>query len=771
MHKTGLNTGRLTNAIQFPSKPTKKHRQERQASTQFVQSEGLLSSNNFQPSSMSSIQQCLAKFLKVSSQLPLSRLALIGGLTQLPLVTAQSVTSPSVTDTNESSSTFGYVLYALAVQPILAAIVDFVADRQQSELSQSLKQLWGKLKKAVSMEVQIALIGSYNECLEDLDDSSSSNLVMVVANLGMLVASYSTNNGFLNVGSGAVLATLIGSYLSNASLALQPSSTNLKLVLPSAPSDHSEKLNVTREFQEPEKLTIDANSFLTTGSVLVVSAVLGGILANLIEDSKSDDNVANALISFVLTCTVLMIQHQFRRCIDAQNLRHERSPFGIPRYRSDLVKAFNEQLDSFTPVSNNLVLGPISISDPDSSDDEGDPGATDTTDESKAASTAGTKHDVVDGSGGSKTNPPGSSKTGAEGVNHRDIELNNLGGKEANETDPIKEFFKASKRALRSEMIKERKSVDICLDGDSTTRFTVLKTANDTIVAVTPWDQFKSVANDEVKLKLALENIGISKTEFIAKFEEISNAQTELSKDQVLLQTFQFMEPKFIEGHSASVYADETQDYYFTPGDGNCAFSAAALAILENADQDTINALFEDEEYKQRFEQIIKSNDSQAFVALQQALAPIVRHLAVKAVEEYWSDVAGRLFKTLKALIKKLEDNQPLGPADSDTLKLFGVDGMDEILNFVGQEEKALRGWLNDSGKTLYLQTLANDGVHAGRDQLGMLFNYLKEKYQFSKNLITLSSVEDVQPSHAGSVVLKNTGQHWQCLVAQRPVE
>ena len=168
-------------------------------------------------------------------------------------------------------------------------------------------------------------------------------------------------------------------------------------------------------------------------------------------------------------------------------------------------------------------------------------------------STSGTKHDVVDGSGGSKTtgNPPGSSKTGAEVVNHGDIELTESGGKKADETDPIKEFFKASKQSLRSEIIKERKSVDIRLDGDSTTRFTVLKTANNTIVAVTPWDQFKSVANDEEKLKLALEKIGIidgSNTEFIAKFEEISNAQTELSKDQVLLQTFQFMEPKFIRG-------------------------------------------------------------------------------------------------------------------------------------------------------------------------------------------------------------------------------
>ena len=381
---------------------------------------------------------------------------LIGGLTQLPLVTAQNVTAPSVTDTNESSSTFGYVLYALAVQPILAAIVDFVADRQQSELSQSLKQLWGELNKADSMDVQTAFIKLYNDCcLEGVDDSSSSNLVMVVANLGMLVASYSTNNGFLNVGSGAVLATLIGSYLSNASLALQPRSTNLKLVLPSDPSEHSEKLNVTREFQEPEKLTVDANSFLTTGSVLVVSAVLGGILANLIEDSKSDDNVANALISFVLTCTVLMIQHQFRRCIDAQNLRHERSPFGIPRYRSDLVKAFNKQLDSFTPVLPTGFVEvserPLANSDDEGedganwSDDEDDPGATDTTDESKkAASTAGTKHDEVDGSGGSKTtgNPPGSSKTGAEVVNHGDIELTESGGKKADETDPIEEFLK-----------------------------------------------------------------------------------------------------------------------------------------------------------------------------------------------------------------------------------------------------------------------------------------------------------------------------------------
>ena len=221
------------------------------------------------------------------------------------------------------------------------------------------------------------------------------------------------------------------------------------------------------------------------------------------------------------------------------------------------------------------------------------------------------------------------------------------------------------------------------------------------------------------------------------------------------------------------MYADETQDYYFTPGDGNCAFSAAALAILENADQDTINALFGGEEYKQRFEQIIKSNNSQAFVALQQALAPKVRHLAVKAVEEYWSDVAGRLRPTLQALIQKIAAKKPLEPADSDTLKLFGVDGMGEILNLVGQEEMNLRVWLNHSGKTLYLQTLANDGVHAGRDQLGMLFNYLKEKYQFSKNLITLSSVEDVQPSHAGNVVLRNTGRHWQfrCPVAQPPVE
>ena len=302
-----------------------------------------------------------------------------------------------------------------------------------------------------------------------------------------------------------------------------------------------------------------------------------------------------------------------------------------------------------------------------------------------------------------------------------------------------------------------------------------VKLVDDVIVGIEPFDQFKTVANSDEHINLAIGSLtSIGATLNVDNFNEKLRTKTSFYKGvsdnpsindgSVFKQAgFRAVFEEIAQEQGVEFQAEEQKSIWkeqfkrlYTVGDGNCAFNGVALGLLHGLSADQIDCcgltidrdkldadpkVFSDDIpnpvtgkwLKDQFKSVIGSGDgdpknSVKLRRLQQAMAPSLREQAVAAVRDQWKSYKDQLKEHLLQLIDTLNSgNKEM--LNHDILKVFG-EGMMALVEIATSEdsEQDLSDWLDNAGKDAYLKTLGTNGFNADNMPIDALVQGLSKK-------------------------------------------